>query len=259
MVRGLALAGALCVLVLLAPGYAAPVTAATRLPRAMLWAWERPEDLRGLGSTTGVAFLAQTIHIESDRIRVTPRMQPLRVDPETTLVAVSRIETAAGVDRATGDRLDSPGARSRAIGEIADAIVRTSALPRVAGVQIDFDATASQREFYRSLLAAVRSRLTRGTAFSITALASWCAADHWLVGLPIDEAVPMLFRTGPFNEPYVGGLGASHGLGRACRGAVGISLDEPRALDAGGRRVYVFNPKPWTARAVADARREVLR
>ena len=28
-------------------------------PDVMLWAWERPEDLRGLGSETGVAFLAQ--------------------------------------------------------------------------------------------------------------------------------------------------------------------------------------------------------
>jgi len=32
---------------------------------------------------------------------------------------------------------------------------------------------------------------------SITALASWCAGDPWITGLPIDEAVPMLFRLGP--------------------------------------------------------------
>jgi len=32
-----------------------------QLPRVVLWAWERPEDLRSAGSDVGVAFLAQTI------------------------------------------------------------------------------------------------------------------------------------------------------------------------------------------------------
>ncbi len=30
----------------------------------------------------------------------------------------------------------------------------------------------------------------------MTALASWCAGDDWLRDLPVDEAVPMLFRMG---------------------------------------------------------------
>ena len=32
-------------------------------PGVVLWAWERPVDLRGLPAGTGVAFLAQTITI----------------------------------------------------------------------------------------------------------------------------------------------------------------------------------------------------
>jgi hypothetical protein len=60
--RRLALAGALSALVFLAPSYAAPArTAGHTLPRLVLWAWERPEDLRALDPDTGVAFLAQTI------------------------------------------------------------------------------------------------------------------------------------------------------------------------------------------------------
>src|SRR5207245_3835544 len=85
---------------------------------------------------------------------------------------------------------------------IAIAIARTAALPRVAGVQVDFDATASQRAFYRELLERLRARLAPGTPISITALASWCVGDHWLGDLPIDEAVPLRFRMGPVNEPY---------------------------------------------------------
>jgi len=44
-----------------------------------------------------------------------------------------------------------------------------------------------------------------------------------------------------------------------CGGAIGLSLDEPRDIDVSGRRAYLFNPRPWTARTIADARREVRR
>src|SRR5208283_4201241 len=88
---------------------------------------------------------------------------------------------------------------------------------------------------------------------SITALASWCIGDRWMEGLPVDEAVPMLFRMGvgqgevsrflrsgkEFREPV-------------CRGSVGISVDEPwRELPA-GRRVYVFSPRPWMKRSFQE-------
>jgi hypothetical protein len=243
MVRGVALAAALASLVALAPPYAAPVNAAAaRLPPLMLWAWERPEDLRGLDRDVGVAFLAQSITLDGGRVRIRPRMQPLRVDPATALVAVTRID---------GDAAEA--------GPVADAIARTATLPQVAGVQVDFDAVSSQREFYRGLLAAVRMRLPRDTALSITALASWCADDRWLGGAAIDEAVPMLFRMGPFNEPYARLAESRTGSVAACRGAIGLSLDEPRPIEASGRRVYVFSPKPWTARSIADARREARR
>ena len=98
-----------------------------------------------------------------------------------------------------------------------------------------------------------------GTPISITALASWCVGDDWLGDLPIDEAVPMLFRMGPVNQPYLH-LAQSRGDARPeCRGALGVSIDEPRSVDAVRRRIYIFNPRPWTALTIADARREALR
>jgi len=59
-------------------------------PSLVLWAWERPEDLRGLGTSAGVAFLAQTIALD-ESIAVRPRRQPLHVDRSTALIAVTRI------------------------------------------------------------------------------------------------------------------------------------------------------------------------
>ena len=163
---------------------AAPID---RLPRLVLWAWERPVDLRALPPGIGVAFLAQTVTTTARAQVVSPRRQPLRVSPATPLIAVTRIETPGGDATAPID-------------DVARAIASTARLPRVTAVQIDFDATLSQRPMYRGLLHAVRRELPRGMPLSITALASWCMQDNWLDDLPIDEAVPMLFRMGPAEQ-----------------------------------------------------------
>lgn len=216
----------------------------------LVWAWERPEDLRDLDERIGVAFLAQTITVIDNRLRVEPRRQPLRVSPGATLVAVTRIE----VSEASGGSTQSPTPDA-----LASAVAMTAALPRVSAIQIDFDAAASQRAFYRQLLYRLRGRLATTLPISITALASWCAGDDWLDRLPIDEAVPMLFRMGPANEPFRRMAVASSSASRSCRSAVGVSLDEPIEVRAEARRVYVFNPKPWTGLALRQARNRVAR
>ena len=218
-----------------------------RLPEVMVWAWERPEDLRALDPSVGVAFLAQTITLSGERAQIEPRRQPLRVHPAATLMAVTRIEAS-----------DGPLA-----GEFAEmitgAITRTTTQPLVRAVQIDFDATASQRPFYRTLLERTRATLSAQTPLSITALASWCVADNWIRGLTIDEAVPMLFRMGPANEPYRALAASPRSSAPECAGAVGVSLDEPLQVHRGGRRLYVFNNRPWTAETMADVQREAAR
>lgn len=69
-------------------------TTLTDFPPIILWAWERPEDLRFLNTDkVGVAFLAQTLTLTGNEINTKPRPQPLNVTPQTTLIAVTRIET----------------------------------------------------------------------------------------------------------------------------------------------------------------------
>ena len=51
------------------------------------------------------------------------------------------------------------------------------------------------------LLAEVRRRVPVSMPLSITALTSWCESDGWIAGLPVVEAVPMLFRMGPGERP----------------------------------------------------------
>jgi hypothetical protein len=214
----------------------------TTLPRVVLWAWERPDDLRRLPAGVGVAFLAQTITISGPTHLVSRRRQPLLVDPGTSMIAVTRIEAPGEVAVA-----DVPA--------IARAVADRARLSMVSALQIDFDARASQREMYRQLLHEVRSVMPQGMPLSMTALASWCLDDDWLDELPVDEAVPMLFQMGP----------ASAALRREwtirtpapkCRGVRGVSLDEKAAWRRGVNRTYVFNPNAWSAAGVAAAMEE---
>ena len=216
-------------LLALAPPYAARERSrSSALPGVMLWAWERPEDLRSLDAGTGVAFLYETIRIQDGQAAWQPRRQPLRVRPDTPLVAVTRIETVGAIPPARRDEL---------IDSVSASVVKSSRLPAVDGVQIDFDARESERDLYRELLGRVRRRLDPQRSLSITALASWCAGDAWLQGLPVDEVVPMAFRLGPTNEPFRSLAMTGRWPEPMCRSAVGTSLDEPLTAALRGRRV----------------------
>jgi len=59
----------------------------------------------------------------------------------------------------------------------------------------------SERDFYRALLQDLRAQLPDNVPLSMTALASFCIGDRWLEGLPVDEAVPMIFRMGADDKP----------------------------------------------------------
>jgi len=133
----------------------------------------------------------------------------------------------------------------------AGAIADMATLPNVSHIQIDFDATKSERAFYRDVIFDVRARLSRTVGLSITALASWCTYDDWLSDLPIDEAVPMLFRMAGDGKQIARRLDAGDDfISQPCRHSYGVSTDEPRSGLSTARRLYVFNPDPWTENSV---------
>ncbi|HEX8473757.1 MAG TPA: DUF3142 domain-containing protein [Pyrinomonadaceae bacterium] len=210
-------------------------------PRVILWAWERPERLDFINpQETGVAFLARTIYLRGDAAVTRPRLQPLRVPHGTTLIAVARIES----DKSQPPQL-SAVQRAQAVASIAELINRNG----VRAIQIDFDAVASERAFYRELLFDLRRLMPDAMPLSITALASWCIHDRWLDDLPVDEAVPMLFRMGA-DERQVGHYldGGEDFRAPICRGSYGVSTDESvsRRL-APTRRFYLFHTRSWSS------------
>lgn len=212
------------------------------LPPVIIWAWERPEDLTFVDpEKVGVAFLAKTIYLRGDRVVVRPRLQPLSLTPGTKLVAVVRIES---------DRNEKPSYSGAQLERVSAEIRNISA---ISVAQIDFDATVSERNFYRELLNNVRRQLPPSVGLSMTALASWCAGDDWLRDLPVDEAVPMLFRLGVDEQQFRRRLETGEPFeSRMCQHAAGVSTDElvnPPRVD----RLYIFNPEPWTKESFAKA------
>lgn len=214
--------------------------AAAEAPRLMLWAWERPEDLRFVNPrTTGVAYLAKTLYLKEGRVIARPRLQPLRIPPNTYVTAVFRIES----DASAHNTVQSAAA--------AAAILALAEKKEVAALQLDFDAAVSERPFYAALISEVRRKSPPQKPLSVTALASWCLGDRWMSDLPVAEAVPMLFRMGPDGPQILRNLARGADFSETlCRGSMGISTDEPAAPMLPGRRVYAFHPKPWTADAV---------
>ena len=93
---------------------------------------------------------------------------------------------------------------------------------------------------------------------SITALGSWCIGDDWLSGLPIAEAVPMLFRMGPDRSAVTQWLARGEDLREPlCRGSVGVSTDEPWPAPLPARHVYVFHPRAWNQESFAAVQRRL--
>jgi hypothetical protein len=218
-------------------------------PKLFVWAWERPEDLSFIDAReVGVAYLAKTLYLRGERVVERPRMQPLKVPKETALIAVVRIETA---------RDEKPALSGAQREETIKALLEAARATGVSALQIDFDVVESERAFYKNLLQDLRARLPEEMPLSITALASWCIDDDWLTGLPVDEAVPMLFRMGLDDARIKNYLKEGGAFQSAlCKQSLGISTDEDVKLVSHVARTYVFHTQAWNEAAV---RREIER
>jgi hypothetical protein len=219
-------------LLLPAPTLAAP-------PKPVLWAWERPEDLRFAGDRVEVAAMTGFVVLSGDQVWARGRRFVLRTAPGVRRAAMVHVQ------------IDPKHALvwSRALRErAAAAILAYARAPGFDAVQVDFEVAASQHQVLLDVMADVRAGLPPGTSLSMTALASWCDTENWLDGVDVDEIVPMLFRMGPRGEALKARLAQGGDFAdRRCRTAVGVATDSlPGGLPA-GRRLYLFDPKSWSA------------
>jgi hypothetical protein len=218
-------------------------------PAVVLWAWERPETLHFIDTqAVGVAFLARTLYLTGSDVIVRPRLQPFSAPPETRLMAVVRM---------TADRWQPPDLSASQRQMATAAITEVGMRSGIQALQVDFDATVSQRAFYREVLFQLRRELPASMPLSMTALASWCLFDNWLTGLPVDEVVPMVFRMGADQNRVRRHLANDDFRAAACRRSLGIATDEALPAWRPGRRLYVFHPQAWRLDAMTSVLEEV--
>jgi Protein of unknown function (DUF3142) len=204
------------------------------LPRVTLWAWERREDLRTLDARRfAIAYLDQTLTIGLT-VDALPRQNALVFPGSATRIAVVRIEAPPTAILNSENR-----------NEAVQAILVSAREPGIAALQIDFDATRSQRTFYRDLLVDLRRQMPAGLPLSITALASWCSWDGWVRGLPVDEAVPMMFRMEPDHSRAPSNIDDFQVREPLCQTSTGVSTSEPWPSNLAGKRIYVFPDHGW--------------
>lgn len=211
-----------------------------------LWAWDRPEDLKWIPANVSVAYFAMQFDARDSKFILRNRRPVLRVRPDTNLLPVLHIEAFFPQH--------PPAMGTQSVNLWADAL--SAAIFRLGGnqVQIDFEARSGQRDFYRSVLFALRDKLPPEIKISITALASWCGDPEWLATLPVDEIVPMYFRMGPAERHlWRQRMSKPSLLPQVCRNAAGIATDEAKSMlsDVGKeslialkqRKLYLFSPK----------------
>jgi hypothetical protein len=215
----------------------------------VIWAWERPEDLR-FAAPTEVAAQTGFVVLTGEGVFVRRRRFPLRMSGEPS-VAMVHVQ----IDH---HRPLAWTAAQRA--QTASAVLQLAARRGVREAQVDFEVRKSERQVLLDLLGDVRRGLPKDVALSMTALASWCETEAWLNRAPVDEIVPMLFRMGPGGAPLKAKLEAGGDFAEPrCRSAFAISADAPLQRAPTGRRVYVFSPRSWTAADLNRVRQSVAR
>ncbi|MBX9697189.1 MAG: hypothetical protein K2X53_03795 [Alphaproteobacteria bacterium] len=203
-----------------------------------IWTWDRFDDLSFMEGQQGkIAALIATFRVSaSGRVITELRHHDFLRPHSVSLITVFRLEIAP-----------TTIVRDESINQIVASIQGLSS--RGEEIQIDFDATKSQRPLYKKLLLKLRDSTDK--RLSMTALASWCTHDPWLDSLPIEYAVPMMYTLGRDQLQMHHYLRANKHWGvRACKGYVGLSLNDLSLLEnpsiMSTHKVFLFNNHAWS-------------
>ncbi|MGN6671433.1 MAG: hypothetical protein ACTHJ4_07860 [Candidatus Nucleicultricaceae bacterium] len=202
-----------------------------------LWSWDRLDDFHFIDNkNVRIASLIATFKADKKGfIKLELRHQGFRRPKDVSWIAVFRIELRP--EQTVQDR------------DIENMIALMTHLSKGAvEIQVDFDATKSQRPFYKKLMQKLHQSIS--IPLSMTALASWCTFDPWLDEMPVSYAVPMLYSLGSEKEILYQHLRA-HGRFQVkkCRGYLGLNLSDLALLNneniKEAHHFYFFNNEAW--------------
>ncbi len=255
-------------------------------PHVTVWAWERDEDLSYIDPCKiDVAYFAGNIYVHGSLVSFRPRTQKLKLPKNAKTIPVFRIETIrrsspSSISSSASASSSTSPAVSDAVSSVPDQkaaqlVARTIAAElkkwkkhqRTQMVQVDFDALADERPFYKTLLRNLRQELEPATKISITALASWLLADRWIERGSADEAVAMLFSIGPGKRDVLIRLKKQTlDSGADIPIAIGISASEgetnkmlfPTEVQRKTDNLYIFSSRPWTEKRLRTITDEAI-
>ena len=212
----------------------------------VLWSWQRQDNLSFVKKGTLIAPLIGTISINRNDLHVSPRSNPLTLNPSTQIIPVVRLEI-------------NPRSfiNEQTLEKIIFHILALTQPCKSKELQIDFDATTSQRPFYEKLLTQLRKALP-SSKLSITALASWCLGDPWIGKLPIDYAVPMVYNLGEDEDIKRFILNTKQWKSRKCCEYIGLHQKKLFMKIPKGWTVFVFNDEAWTLQSYENLLKEIL-
>lgn len=224
-----------------------------KVPQVYLWVWRYSADMSFVDSKKyGVAYLAKTVHINKSSVYERPRLNDLKIPADVKVESVVRVEIEPGY---------SPPLER--VNKVAHVVVSQLPLKKVEAVQIDFDATKSQRAFYKKLIQELSGLLPANKPLKMTALASWSIFDRWNRDLSVSSVTPMFFRMGKDRARALDCL--ARGLVSGAD-SIGVATDEidvfnilrKHKLLSRFKRVYIFSPGGWKSSKARSFARQVV-
>lgn len=207
-----------------------------------LYSWERFDDFSflkdsSLSNKITVVPLAGEINIYEDELYVNYRTHQIIIPNNIKSFPIIRINNFSSAEMF-----------SKHVNKIEAFIL--SICSGHDHCELDFDARESEYNNYINLMNNIKNKLPK-TKISITAPASWCYPKSWINNLPIEYAVPMVYRLGKDEKTIKNGdvspLFISNPL---CLENIALANDE---LDFNfkkyikNKNIYLFNSENWNA------------
>ncbi len=191
--------------------------------------------------TIDVAYLSGELLLQSNGLRVNPRLRALRLPADIERTAVAFVGASRRYRRPL-----SPA-------DIERLAARLQALPLMRDaerIQLNFEAAHSRRGEWQALVSELRRQMPARQHLDAAVLADWCM-DPTFAPRDVERVVPMLYRLGPPSPALERVLkGVASFPSPACGEAMGIATDELDLVAlpalARARWIYVFGAQIWT-------------
>ncbi|MCX8501358.1 MAG: hypothetical protein ORO03_06670 [Alphaproteobacteria bacterium] len=113
------------------------------LPRKMVWAWERDEDLRWLPKDYGIARVEYAIKLVGERVTIRRNLNRFSHQAETVVLPIVHVDSSF---------VTPPALNRQQLVAIVRSLLITAHQSRSHWVQLDFEVVESQKPFLAEVI-----------------------------------------------------------------------------------------------------------